>query len=62
MREDAAMALGGSYIVGKDGKKRLVDGTADHPDGNCARDADGKPRTPRAADLDKAKGNAGDKK
>jgi len=59
------MASGGSYIIDKDGKTRQVGGTADHPDGNCARDAEGKPRTPRAVDVNKAKtksqGKSGDK-
>jgi hypothetical protein len=34
---------GGTYLI-KDGQRTLVEPpTADHPEGNCARDADGRP-------------------
>lgn len=38
------MEEGGSYIVNPEtGKRERVEHTQDHPEGNCARDAEGKP-------------------
>lgn len=38
------MAEGGSYIIDpKTGERQRVEHTQDHPEGNCARDAEGKP-------------------
>ncbi|MEW6314131.1 MAG: hypothetical protein AB1513_08855 [Pseudomonadota bacterium] len=40
--QDEFSGQGGSYVV-KDGKRVRVEETVEHPDGNCARDADGQP-------------------
>lgn len=39
---------GGSYTIGEDGNKTLVERTEDHPEGNRPRDAEETPSQPAA--------------
>lgn len=43
---DKYEGMGGSYTVNKRGERELVECTKDHPDGNCPRDAQGRPLDP----------------
>lgn len=43
MKEQTLPVGGGSYIVENGARRRVVDPTVPHPDGNCAREADGSP-------------------
>lgn len=43
MKEQTLPAGGGSYIVENGVRRRVEEPTAPHPDGNCAREADGRP-------------------
>ena len=58
------MASGGSFIKRGDKEPELVQATADHPEGNCARHADGKQVDARAeaeTELKKQADKLGDK-
>jgi hypothetical protein len=55
--KDPYAGQGGSYIVKNGKRERVTDPTQDHPEGNCARDADGTP-VPPAHHTAKAAGDA----
>lgn len=40
--KDEFRGVGGSYVVGRDGTRKRVEETTDHPEGNRPRDADGR--------------------
>lgn len=47
MAKDDFDGLGGRYRRDKDGTRERIDFTEDHPDGNKARDAKGRPIAPQ---------------
>lgn len=50
---DEFQGQGGRYEI-RDGKRvRIEEPTKDHPEGNCAREADGKPIPGPGADIQK---------
>jgi len=52
-QDDEYRGQGGSYVIGKDGKRTRVETTADHPEGHRAREAEKPAATPSSAASDK---------